>query len=68
MATNRSDPTYAIALLARGAASDWQKLSKAEQEDLAADMFEAVDKDRSGAVDKSELFDSLAHGSVSFPT
>ena len=59
---------YALALLARGTVNDWTKLPRDEQEELALDIFDAADKDGSGSVDKSELFDSLAHGAVSQPT
>ena len=59
---------YAVALLARGTVNDWTKLPRDEQEEMALDIFDAADKDGSGSVDKSELFDTLAHGAVSKPT
>ena len=58
---------YAVALLARGTIGDWGKMSRDQQENIAMDIFDAVDKDGSGSVDRSELFDFLAHGSVSTP-
>mmetsp|Transcript_33163 Transcript_33163/g.93904 ORF Transcript_33163/g.93904 Transcript_33163/m.93904 type:complete len:542 (-) Transcript_33163:2110-3735(-) len=60
-------PEYALALLARGTAEDWKKISKDEYQDLAADVFDVVDADGSGTVDRQELYNSLAHGSVSVP-
>ena len=51
-------------LLASGTADDWRR-AKDQHEQLATVLFNMVDVDSSGSVDKQELFVALKHGKVS---
>eukprot|EP00951_Prasinocladus_malaysianus_P017278 scaffold135932_cov41-Prasinocladus_malaysianus.AAC.1 len=54
---------YALALLARGSAEDWNRLSRDQRDEMAAEVFYLVDQDGNGEIDKWEMYNYLAHGS-----
>ena len=55
---------YAIHLLASGTAEEWRR-AKNDYDRLSAVIFDWVDVDSSGSVDKQELCEALKHGRVS---
>uniref|UniRef100_A0A061S426 EF-hand domain-containing protein n=1 Tax=Tetraselmis sp. GSL018 TaxID=582737 RepID=A0A061S426_9CHLO len=55
---------YGLALLSRGSAGDWKRISEEQKTNLACQIFNFADKAGDGVVEKFDLYRCLVHGPV----